>query len=70
MGYKELDEIILDHCAEWRMNGPDDADQDINDEKYEMLKAEINKYLDGNSASPLSEEAQEILKEWRRGNEP
>lgn len=61
--FKELDMMIQDHCL--IPNGPDD--NDVDDVKYDALKAEINAHIQGEKEFlDLSPEAQEIMEEWER----
>ena len=65
--FKELDQIIQDHSVTYRQNGPDDVDTEIDDNKYDMLKAEIELHIQGKKKFlELSKEAQEIVEEWER----
>lgn len=65
--FKELDLIIQDHCLYYRPNGPDDVDTELDDNKYDMLRAEIEQHIQGNKKlTELSKEAQIIMKEWER----
>jgi hypothetical protein len=62
---KALDLIIQDHCITYRPNGPDDMDTDVDDNKYDVLKAEINEHIQGTKKlHQLSKEAQDIMHEW------
>ncbi len=61
--YKELDIIIQDHCLKGSYN---DEDNEVDDNKYDMLKDEINAHLhsDNPNITNLSPEAIAILDEW------
>ena len=63
--FKELDSIIQDHCLMGSILTPEQ--NEVDDNKYDMLKAEINAHIQGTKKlNELSQEAQEIMQEWER----
>jgi hypothetical protein len=60
--FKELDLIIQDHCL---MGDPHGEDNILDDNKYDILKDEIARHINGELPfEKLSYEAQEIMEQW------
>ena len=66
--YRELDLIIQDHCLS---SSRFVENNEVDDQKYDMLKKEINAHLYGGrdfkSLSPVAQRIFQVWETWRAG---